>query len=234
MRQVSDSIYCSEFLYGLRITSTLLNKAYSEYPFLIIDDFLSKDECQSVLDHIKNTNEFEKAKLKTIIAIDTIKPKVDQNIRKTDIYTLTFAQNEHFGLRFDTFRAQIEKFFNVSLLNASDTQVLSYNKDSFYSRHSDDSSEVVDQRGKAVDYKLIAPHRVITTVLFLNNGGEDFCGGELVFSHLSDIDGVPFCYKPKQGFMVIFPSNPYFAHEILKVTSGHRATLVNWHDAIVH
>jgi SM-20-related protein len=112
--------------------------------------------------------------------------------------------------------------------------VLSYDKDSFYIRHADDSSEVIDNNGNAIDYKLIAPHRVVTTLLFLNSSEDDFCGGDLVFSHLSDINGVPFHYKPKQGFMLIFPSNPYFAHEVLNVTSGHRATLVNWHDAIVH
>ena len=112
--------------------------------------------------------------------------------------------------------------------------MLSYDKDSFYIRHADDSSEIVDAGGEAVDYKQVAPHRVITTVLFLNSGGDDFDGGELEFSHLSDIDGVPFRMNPKQGFMLVFPSNPYFAHEVLKVTSGHRATLVKWHDAIIH
>ena len=234
MRQVSNLLYCSEFLYNIRISSALLNKAYSDYPFLIIDGFFSEDECGGVLEHIKNTNEFEEAKIKSIVTIDAIKPLVDEAIRKSKIYTLTLAQDECFELRFESFRAQIETFFNVSLLDASSTQVLSYNKDSFYVSHADDSSEIIDINGNTIDYKLIAPHRVITTVLFLNSGDDDFNGGELVFSHLSDIDGTPFCYKPQQGFMIVFPSNPYFAHEVLKVTSGHRATLVNWHDAIVH
>jgi SM-20-related protein len=227
MRQVSNLLYCSEFLYGIHIASTLLNKAYSDYPFLIIGNFFSDSECENVLEHIKSTDECEKAKIKSANALD-------QSIRKTDIYSLTLGQDACFDTHFDFFRAQIEQFFNVSLLGASDAQVLSYDKDSFYVRHADDSSEIVDEGGMAVDYTQVAPHRIITTVLFLNSGGDDFDGGELVFSHLSDIDGVPFCMKPKQGFMLVFPSNPYFAHEVLKVTSGHRATLVKWHDAIVH
>jgi SM-20-related protein len=234
MRQVSNLLYCSKFLYDLQIVSSLPSKAYSDYPFLVIGDFFSKDECEGILAHIKSADEYEKAKIKSTVAIDLILPLIDQAIRKTDIYSLTLSQNEHFELRLDSFRPQIEKFFNVSLLGASDAQVLSYGKGDFYVRHADDSSEIIDEDGMAVDYKQVAPHRVITTVLFLNSGGDDFDGGELVFSHLTDIDGAPFCLKPKQGFMVVFPSNPYFAHEVLKVTNGHRATLVKWHDAIVH
>jgi len=227
MRQVSNLLYCSEFLYDIHIVSTLLNKAFSDYPFLVIGDFFSKNECDGVLAHIKNTDECEKARIKSTLALD-------RSIRRTDIYSPTRRQDECFNAHFDSCRMQIEQFFNVSLLGASDAQVLSYDEDSFYVSHADDSSEIVNECGIVVDYKQVAPHRVITTVLFLNSGGDDFDGGELVFNHLSDIDGVPFRMKPKQGFMLVFPSNPYFAHEVLKVTNGHRATLVKWHDAIVH
>lgn len=234
MRRVSKLLYCSEFLYGIGIASGLLGKPYSDYPFLIIGDFFSKNECEGVLEHMQSADGREKAKIKAAISLAQTSPIVDQTIRKTDIYSLTAEQNVCFGLRFDSFRLQIERFFNVSLLGFSETQALSYDKDSFYVRHADDSSEIVDENGAAVDYKRVAPHRVITTVLFLNTADDDFGGGELVFSHLMDIDGVPFCIKPKQGFMAVFPSNPYFAHEVLKVTSGHRATLVKWYDAIKH
>lgn len=233
MRQISNLLYCSEFLYGIQIASKLLNKPYSDYPFLIIDDFFSKEECNSVLEHIKNTDDYEKAKIKATLSLYSTLPLINQSVRKTDIYSLTLGQNENFELRFDSFRSLVEKFFNISLLSASDAQALSYRKDDFYIRHADDSSEIVDGTGAAVDYKQVAPHRIITTVLFLN-GEDDFEGGGLVFSHLADIDGAPFCFKPKCGLMIVFPSNPYFAHEVLKVTSGHRATLVKWHDAIVH
>lgn len=233
MRQVSNLLYCSEFLYNIQIASKLLNKPYSDYPFLIIDGFFSKEECEGVLEHIKTTDDYEKAKIKAALNIASTLALIDQSIRKTDIYSLTFGQNENFGLRLDSFRPQIEKFFNVSLLESSDAQALSYGKGDFYIRHADDSSEIIDNDGAAIDYKQVAPQRIITTVLFLN-GGNDFAGGELVFNHLTDIGGAPFCFKPKSGFMIVFPSNPYFAHEVLKVTSGHRATLVKWHDAIVH
>ena len=228
MHQVSNLLYCSDFLYDIQIPSLLLNKAYFDYPFLIVGEFMSKDECESVLEHIKQTYDYELARVKSTSMA------VDLSIRNTEIYALTAAQDERYELKFDAIRAQVERFFNLSLLGASDAQVLSYNKDSFYIRHADDSSEIVDSNGDAVDYKQVAPQRVITTVLFLNSGGEDFSGGDREFSHLSDINGVPFRFSPKQGLMVIFPSNPYFAHEVLKVTDGHRASLVKWHNAIVY
>ena len=110
MRQVSNLLYCSEFLYGIHIISTLLDKAYSDYPFLVIGDFFSADECEDVLSHIKTTDEYEKAKIKSAITLVSTLPLMDQSIRKTDIYSLTSSQDECFEAHFDSCRAQIEQF----------------------------------------------------------------------------------------------------------------------------
>ena len=32
--------------------------------------------------------------------------------------------------------------------------------------------------------------------------------------------------------MIVFPSNPYFSHEVLTIRSGYRLSLVQWHDTI--
>jgi SM-20-related protein len=61
-----------------------------------------------------------------------------------------------------------------------------------------------------------------------------FSGGELEFNFLKNIDGTDVVLKPSAGDMVVFPSNPYFSHEVKKVKSGYRLTLVQWHNAILN
>jgi SM-20-related protein len=65
-----------------------------------------------------------------------------------------------------------------------------------------------------------------------NAEDEGFSGGELLFNYLYDKEGSLVKIKPQAGDMVVFPSNPYFSHEVLPVKEGYRLTLVQWHDAI--
>jgi predicted 2-oxoglutarate/Fe(II)-dependent dioxygenase YbiX len=97
---------------------------------------------------------------------------------------------------------------------------------------------MVFSKGRAYFY-TIAPQRKLTTVLFTTSHSkhiEDpyhFSGGELLFNYLFDKDGNTIKFEPKAGDMIIFPSNPYFSHEVLRVQQGYRLTLVQWHDAII-
>ena len=63
-------------------------------------------------------------------------------------------------------------------------------------------------------------------------GAQSFTGGELMFNYLYGSEGEPVKIKPDAGDMIVFPSNPYFSHEVLPVHEGYRLTLVQWHDAI--
>ena len=57
------------------------------------------------------------------------------------------------------------------------------------------------------------------TVLFFLN--DDFDGGDFY------VAGVNY-NKPKVGSALIFPSNFMFPHEVKKVTSGERWSIVSW------
>lgn len=57
----------------------------------------------------------------------------------------------------------------------------------------------------------------LSGVIYLN---DNFSGGELCFPELS------YCYKPKRGSLVIFPS-PYI-HEIKEIISGFRYAIPVW------
>jgi SM-20-related protein len=119
--------------------------------------------------------------------------------------------------------------------------MLQYKKGFFYKKHADDSSELIDTNNQTVGFVNVAPQRKITTVLFGTTCQDDeetnnkysFKGGELVFNYLYDKNNNQIKFKPKAGDMIIFPSNPYFSHEVLPVTNGYRLTLVQWHDGII-
>ncbi|RXJ90430.1 hypothetical protein CRV01_04525 [Arcobacter sp. CECT 8983] len=88
-----------------------------------------------------------------------------------------------------------------------------------------------------VGFKNVAINRKLTTVFFASSCSEKedfntFSGGELLFNFLFDKEGNPIKYKPKAGEMIVFLSNPFFTHEVLKVENGYRLSLVQWHDAI--
>jgi SM-20-related protein len=114
-----------------------------------------------------------------------------------------------------------------------------YKEGYFYVKYADDSSEFVDEDGQTLGFKCVAPERKLITVLFgsshndrLSDNEVGFEGRELLFNYFYDKDGNTVKIKPKAGDMVVFPSNPYFSHEVLPVKKGYRLTLVQWHDAI--
>ena len=104
--------------------------------------------------------------------------------------------------------------------------------------HSDDSS-MLYKEDELVGFLPVAKQRKISTVLFTTTNDEvisenTFTGGELLFNFLYYEDGNEVKIKPKAGDMLVFLSNPYFTHEVLKVINGRRITLVQWHNAIIN
>ena len=137
------------------------------------------------------------------------------------------------------YKSAIEAYFSVGLTVSTNVQVLEYKTGYFYIKHANDSNEMIDKNKKTIGFKLVAPQRKISTVLFATshesqtfNKSQNFSGGELLFNYLFDVEGEAVMINPEAGDMSVFPSNPYFSHEVLPVEEGYRLTLVQWHDAI--
>ena len=64
MTQISNNIYCSDFLLDLDIKTKLLPNPYYDYPFLIIENFFDKNECDEINQEIKKDEDFQKAQVK--------------------------------------------------------------------------------------------------------------------------------------------------------------------------
>jgi SM-20-related protein len=236
MTQISNNIYCADFLISFDIETKLLPNPYYDYPYLIIDNFLNLYECEEINKKIKEDDDYQKAQIKTLDSV--VLSETNEEIRKTNIYTLDEKYLDIYTNRFLNYQPLIEDFFKLALTTSTNVQVLEYLKDSFYSMHSDDSS-MLYKEDELVGFLPVAKQRKISTVLFTtsydkNISDDSFVGGELLFNFLYDNAGNEIKIKPKAGSMLVFLSNPYFTHEVLKVEEGRRITLVQWHNAIIN
>lgn len=222
MHQISNYVYALDSLLEWDIPTKRLPNPYHDFPYMLISNVLSPSECQAITSFVQDASQKYTASLR---GGDT-----NVDVRKTDIYTLPLEYTSLYQVRFDALRTDIETFFALSLTRATALQVLGYNEGAFYVKHADDSSELRDLKGDTVGYVSVASERKLTTVFFANDAFE---GGELLFNYLCDEQGRLIKIQPKVGDMLVFLSNPYFAHEVLPVTKGFRLSLVQWHDALL-
>jgi len=240
MIQISTHIYCDPLFENIEIENKLLPNSYKDYPYLIIRNFFSKALCEQLVSLVQNDEKTKKkAMVKQEILTGIVQSEVVEAYRKTNIYKLNTFYNHYYHEQFIQYKPVIEEYFNLALTLSTDVQVLEYKKGYFYVKHADDSSEIIDKNGQTIGFKSVASQRKLSTVLFASThashahqGTPNFSGGELMFNYLYTKDGKAVKIKPEAGDMVIFPSNPYFSHEVLAVEEGYRLTLVQWHDAI--
>jgi SM-20-related protein len=240
MQQISNHVFCDDFILGLKLDTRLMPNQYNDYPYLLIKNFFSKSICDDISNDTYNASESEQAMVKTRILNSIVDPSVDASIRKTVIHKLPEIFLSTYEQNFKIHQSEIENFFCVALTTSTDVQALEYTKGSFYIKHADDSSELVNKDAKTVGFIQVAPQRKITTVLFATsheNYSSDsytFKGGELLFNYLFDAHGKQIKLYPEAGDMIVFPSNPIYSHEVLHVEDGYRLTLVQWHNAVIN
>lgn len=222
MYQISNYVYAQDDLLTWDIPTKRLPNPYHDFPYMLIRGVLTPQECQTITSLVHDAKEHHTASLRG--------SDVNAHIRKTDIYTLPLEYTTLYETRFDLLRHEIETFFSLSLTRSTPLQVLGYRQGAFYIKHADDSSELRDRDGNTIGYVPSAPERKLSSVLFAN---DEFEGGELLFNYLYDAQGNSIKVQPKAGDMLVFLSNPYFAHEVLPVTKGFRLSLVAWHDALI-
>jgi len=240
MIQLSTHIYCDPLFEKIDIEYKLIPNQYKDFPYLIIKGFFSPESCERLVELVHEDEETKRtAEVKTELIAGIVQSDVVEEYRKTNIYKLDSHYAKYYEDQFMKYRSAIEEYFSVALTMSTDVQVLEYKEGFFYIKHADDSSEIINQDKETIGFKLVAPQRKLSTVLFATthvDHGQDkansFSGGELMFNYLYDSEGERIKIKPEAGDMLIFPSNPYFSHEVLPVKEGYRLTLVQWHDAI--
>lgn len=239
MKQISNHVFCDDFILDLKLATRLMPNPYYDYPYLLIENFLPKSLCDTIVEYAQKSSDAISAKVKTTILNSVVNPSVDESIRKTVIHKLPKTLLNKYDKSFKKHQGQMEDFFSIALTTATKVQVLEYTKDAFYIKHADDSNELVNENAQTVGFLQVAPQRKISTILFTTSYDENaddnkhFKGGELLFNYLFDANAEAIKFRPKAGDMLVFPSNPIYSHEVLPIISGYRLSLVQWHNAII-
>lgn len=240
MIQISENIFLDRHIFELDIPTAFLPSPYKPFPFLIIKNFLKPHELPLFVDEIYQDEEAEVAKVKSEVIHGVVEAKVVKKYRDTKVYAISDFLNDLYQKRFHEYQPQIEEYFNIAITLSTSVQALEYTKGGYYVQHADDSTTVLGPDKQIVAFTPVAPQRKITTVLFATSHSEtpdskhSFKGGELVFNFLKNKEAAAIEFRPEAGDMIIFPSNPYFSHEVKKVEAGYRLTLVQWHNAIIN
>jgi len=218
MVPISQKIYALDDVWKMDFEKYPLANHYNEYPFLVFENLVSKDECKRALNSLSSCD--YRAKL--------VGSGLDESIRKTIIHAPTKEIKEVFEKAFFKIKDKVEKFYGVSFFKGTELQVLEYREGGYYKCHADNASEIVIN-GKLAGYKVVKPERKLTTLMFLNDNYE---GGEVEFCHLRYADGGRVIHTPKTGEMIVFPSHGLFAHEVKPVFGNNRFAVVKWWDVI--
>lgn len=240
LKQISNNVYCEDFILECHIENMLLPNPYYDEPFLYLPNVLSDEVCKSIVDSVRGNEDAEAAMVKKSVLQGVVVPDIDEQIRKTLIHTLPEYLETIYRDAFAVAQQKIEAYFTLAMTTPTALQVLEYTRGDFYQKHADDSSELLNDQGNTAGFVCVVPQRKLTTVLFTTSWNAQphdaysFSGGELVFNYLYDAQENNIVLHPKAGDMVIFPSNPVFSHEVRPVKKGYRLTLVQWHNAIMY
>lgn len=202
-----------------------------EYPFFIHEGLLSGDECDALVANALTNGYLKKATVGTDSRVLT-------DIRKTDFLLPSPEFRVLYLQRCNRIKAEVEKFFGMSLAETGETQTYGYPPSGHYLLHADDSVRQYDKDGRLTHWKITNPGRKITTLLFLTDSvteitGTNQCiGGNLSFDFLIEENGLPFLIEPRKGTYLCFPSNPYFSHRVHQVYEGYRVVIANWYRRV--
>ena len=240
MKQLSTYVYCDDLFDRIEIPHAIFSSPYQDYPYLIIKNFFSKEDCKVLTGLVQEDSQSkQKAQVRKKDSTGVIESDIVEEYRKTNIGKLDSYYEKVYAEQFSKYKPEIEAYFSVAMALSTKVQVLEYREGFFYVKHADDSSELVNKAKETVGFKVVAEQRKLSSVLFVTShvanaeaDAQSFTGGELLFNYLYDSEGKTIKIEPEAGDMIVFPSNPYFSHEVLPVEDGYRLTLVQWHDTV--
>lgn len=198
-----------------------MNKLLSN--ILIQRNVISERGIKEIVSHIKNSSEISDLSIfdpeKTNESNKEPKWRTDKDIRNTQTVPIEPIYSGLEELLFHSVKNIVNQFYGINVLDGELPQLLIYKPGGHYRPHVDGESLWNSPDGpifkKSVD-------RDLSMIFFLNDGGKDFEGGDLIF---------PECgirIRPEKGMLVCFPSNHYFLHGVEPVTKGTRYSIVTW------
>lgn len=222
----------------------IITEVMNEKGFTIVPNLISNEQCNELIDNYENTNAYRKTVVmeRYRFGLGEYKyfnyplPSLIQTIRENVYPKLAPIANSwmkvlNIETRFpDTFEDLQNLCHNNNQLKAT-VLILKYGKGGHNTLHQDLYGDI---------------YFPIQTVLFLNEPGVDFSGGEFVLTQQTPrAQSKAIVLKPKKGDMLIFTTNfrpvkgnkGYYRvnmkHGVSEVHSGERHTLgIIFHDAL--
>jgi predicted 2-oxoglutarate/Fe(II)-dependent dioxygenase YbiX len=173
-----------------------------DFTYFVIEDALSRDACQKIIDSVEKQAEGEEARIGG--GGPGVIDKTIRDVKKVNLPTYKGIGATMAGIGM----AANKKAWNFDLSYANQCDYLKYDKEGHYKAHVDTFMNPGDPET-----------RKLTILVFLN---DDFEGGRLFIQ-----TGDQRIYPPqKPGTALIFPS--YQLHGVEPVTSGIRRSIVTW------
>ena len=168
------------------------------------EDIMSEEDCHTLMNA-----EFD-YKPSKYATHESESPRSKERVKMDDAWIN--QNNEHYNIIKPSFEWLInqyqKEYKNCIIKNTTPFRINRYSVGGFMSEHCDN---IHHSHGQKYGYPQA------TVLLFLN---DDFKGGQFIVSELQ--------LNIKKGDAIIFPSNFMFPHEVKKVTSGTRWSIVSW------
>ncbi len=229
MKQVSRQYFYDETIPSGLIpeAADFLHITDEDYPIYMKENFFSPEICDRLV--------------RDVVArghqglVTTVGGNLDQE-RKTLIMEESPAEQALFYHTLDAEKSNIAHFFGMEITSSEPMNVLGYPVGGEYRAHCDNCAPILKD-DELVGFDLNHPRRVLSSILFLTDSvseitGENQCiGGNIALNMLVDTQGDPLLIEPMKGLFIVFPSNPYYHHQVYPVYEGFRISLVDWHNA---
>jgi SM-20-related protein len=201
-----------------------------DYPLFIEPRFLSPLACDALVDDMLTNGSRKTA------TVGSGQGFVNKEIRNTDFLRPGYHFQAMYVTALRELMPRIEVFFGMKLVETTETQAYGYPPGGHYVMHADNCVQERDAEGRLVRWRADRLYRTISGLCYLTDSVDEISGynqcigGKLIYPFLLDENGQPFEIVPRKGMFVAFPSNPYFAHQVMPVTAGYRVVIVSWYS----
>lgn len=201
---------------------------YAKYlvyaPFYIIEDFLSGDLLNQVIEFTERKNN---SLYKGSVIGHNYEASVENNLRDSSIY---FLEDQEFEIYNDIIAKKIDEvnknIFGLDLTCFMTPQYTVYSKGQHFNWHPDGPFGVMDRRGlNCIPDDL--QWRKLSLSIALNDETE-YAGGDfqILNPHANPSCGAINTIRMNKGTAILFPA--FTSHRVSPVTDGSRKTLIYW------
>ena len=206
-----------------------------ESPVLVISNCLPKRITRQTYMRVHNEGHSGKANTRaTVYDLNGVGGKVAEDYRKTDMFSGDLMEDKlvaYTKLNKLIRDAALNKWGIEDIAPISPWWLAGYGVNDKFDLHCDGAIRLPDGTYKPME------NRILSAILYLNTKdsnitGWGYTGGSLIFPGILDETGEALTIEPKEGDLVIFPSNWIYSHKVTEITAGYRVAATNFFEQV--